>query len=79
MQHHPVTRHEFMQLLSCASTPGKMSDSWIQFTHSGNPNNPKVSGWPIYNGRTFPTMVFNNTCRVENDPGGAERHLWATV
>jgi para-nitrobenzyl esterase len=62
-----------------AALADKMSEAWIAFARSGNPNTPKLPQWPAYNVQTRPTMVFNDECRVVDDPGGAERHLWATT
>lgn len=62
-----------------ATLADKMSDAWIAFTRTGNPNTPKLPQWAPYNVQTRPTMVFNDECRMVNDPGGAERHLWATT
>jgi para-nitrobenzyl esterase len=62
-----------------AALADKMSDAWIAFARAGNPNTPKLPQWPVYNVQVRPTMVFNDECRVVNDPGGAERHLWATT
>ena len=57
----------------------KVSGSWMQFAHSGNPNNSKIPDWPEYNSDKRATMIFDNKCRIENDPGSAERHIWATI
>jgi para-nitrobenzyl esterase len=62
-----------------AALADKMSEAWIAFARSGNPNTPKLPQWPAYNAQARPTMVFNDQCTVVNDPGGAERHLWATT
>jgi para-nitrobenzyl esterase len=62
-----------------AALADKMSDAWIAFARSGNPATPKLPAWPSYDARGRATMVFNDECRVVNDPGGAERHLWATT
>ncbi len=62
-----------------ATLADKMSDAWIAFARTGNPNTPKLPQWAPYNVQTRPTMVFNDECRMVNDPGGAERHLWATT
>jgi para-nitrobenzyl esterase len=51
----------------------KMSDAWIQFARTGNPNVPKLPSWPRYDASERQTMVFNNTSRVERDPLGAPR------
>jgi para-nitrobenzyl esterase len=56
---------------------GQMRDSWVAFARSGNPNNPAVPEWPSYRaegGRA--TMLFDETCRVVNDPDGAD---WRVV
>jgi para-nitrobenzyl esterase len=47
-----------------------MSRAWLAFARSGNP------GWPAYDTRDRPTMVFDRQSRVENDPFGAERRAW---
>ena len=43
------------------------------------PANPKLPSWPAYDLKKRSTMIFNNECRVVEDPAAAERHLWATI
>jgi para-nitrobenzyl esterase len=62
-----------------AALAEKMSEAWIAFARGGYPNTPKLPQWPAYDTQARPTMIFNDECRVVNDPGGAERHLWATT
>jgi para-nitrobenzyl esterase len=54
----------------------QMSDAWVAFARSGNPNSPALPQWPSYRpeaGRA--TLLFDNTCRVVNDPDGADWRL----
>ncbi|HLG59122.1 MAG TPA: carboxylesterase/lipase family protein [Vicinamibacterales bacterium] len=46
----------------------RVSDTWIAFARTGNPNTPKLPRWPAFTAADRPTMVFNNGSRVENDP-----------
>jgi len=46
----------------------KVSDAWIAFARTGNPNTPKLPHWPEFNVTDRPTMVFNNESKVMNDP-----------
>jgi para-nitrobenzyl esterase len=46
----------------------KVSDTWIAFARTGNPNQPKMPRWPAFNATDRPTMVFNTESRVVNDP-----------
>jgi para-nitrobenzyl esterase len=55
----------------------KMSRTWIQFAHSGDPNNTSIPSWPAYSLEHRPTMIFDDVCRVENDPYGEERLAWS--
>ena len=57
----------------------KMSDAWIQFARSGDPNNPKLPDWPRYDVNRRATMVFDDQCKVVDDPDGEIRHLWSTI
>ncbi len=50
----------------------KVSDAWINFARKGDPNHPGLPTWPAYNPQQGPTMIFDNTCEVKNDP---EREL----
>jgi len=54
----------------------KMSDTWLKFAHTGDPNNASIPKWPAYSPEHRATMIFDNQCRVENDPMGAERRAW---
>jgi para-nitrobenzyl esterase len=46
----------------------KVSDAWIAFARTGDPNTPKLPRWPAFDAQRRPTMVFNNVSTVENDP-----------
>ena len=54
----------------------KMSRAWLAFAHKGNPNHEGIPNWPPYSVEQRPTMMFNDQCKVENDPYGAERKAW---
>ncbi|HJU12172.1 MAG TPA: carboxylesterase/lipase family protein [Candidatus Binataceae bacterium] len=54
----------------------KMSQTWIAFASTGDPNNPAIPQWPAYSTSQRPTMIFDNECHVVNDPYGAERQAW---
>jgi len=46
----------------------KLSDTWIAFARTGNPNTPKLPHWPAFNLSDRATMVIDNTSEVVNDP-----------
>ncbi len=50
-----------------------VSESYIAFAKTGNPNNPHVPQWPNFDLKTRPTMIFDDTVRVEDDPRGVQR------
>jgi para-nitrobenzyl esterase len=55
----------------------KMRKTWVAFARSGNPNNDDIPEWPAYSVERRPTMIFDNACRVENDPYREERLAWS--
>jgi para-nitrobenzyl esterase len=46
----------------------RVSDAWIAFARTGNPDTPKLPHWPAFTAADRPTMVIDNTSRVEKDP-----------
>ena len=57
----------------------EMSESWIAFARSGNPNNKFVPHWPAYEPGARATMAFNTETKLVNDPRGAERNMFGQV
>lgn len=46
----------------------KISEAWIQFARSGNPNHKGLPDWPAYTANNGATMLFDNTCEVKDHP-----------
>jgi len=46
----------------------RVSDAWIAFASTGNPNTPKLPNWPAFNAKDRATMVIDNVSKVVNDP-----------
>jgi len=51
----------------------KVSTAWAAFARTGNPNTPGLPHWPAYDTQSRATMVFNDECKVVDDPGRDER------
>jgi para-nitrobenzyl esterase len=51
----------------------QMSDAWLAFARTGNPNAPGLPQWPAYDAERRATMVFDRTSRVVDDPDRAIR------
>lgn len=43
----------------------KISNAWIQFARSGNPNHKGLPQWPAFNEKNTATMHFNTKCEVK--------------
>jgi para-nitrobenzyl esterase len=44
------------------SLAARMSDAWIHFARSGNPNHSGIPGWKPFDATTSGTMVFDDEC-----------------
>ena len=55
---------------------GQVSDAWIAFARTGNPNHAGLSHWPAFDETTRSTMVFNLASRAVQDPDSEERRFW---
>jgi para-nitrobenzyl esterase len=51
----------------------KMSTAWAAFARTGNPNHKGLPTWPAFKMDSRSTMIFDNECKVVNDPHGEER------
>jgi para-nitrobenzyl esterase len=56
-----------------------MSALWASFAHTGTPSAPGQPVWPHYDTTTRATMLIDASCKVENDPDGEERKMWASL
>ena len=57
----------------------KMSAAWANFARHGEPSAKGLPKWPKYDTATRATMIFNNECKVVNDPHGDERQVLASL
>jgi len=57
----------------------KMSAAWAAFARTGSPNHKGLPNWPKFDPAQRATMIFNNECKVVNDPNGEERKALAAL
>jgi para-nitrobenzyl esterase len=53
-----------------------MSGAWAAFAWTGSPGHEGLPAWPSYDPTTRATMIFDASCRVEDDPRREERLAW---
>ena len=56
-----------------------VSETYIAFARTGNPNNARLPKWPAFELEKRPTMIFDLPVRVEDDPRGRERRYLGQV
>ena len=57
----------------------KVSDAWIAFARTGNPNAGKLPQWKPFNQADKATMVINNDSKLVNDPLKQRRQLMLSL
>ncbi len=56
----------------------RMSTAWVAFARTGDPNHAGLPKWAPYDNMRRATMIFNDQCKLVDDPHGAEqRLLWS--
>jgi para-nitrobenzyl esterase len=55
----------------------KMAAAWANFARTGNPSQPELT-WEPFNPAQCPTMVFDDNCRMVDDPEGEVRRILLT-
>jgi para-nitrobenzyl esterase len=56
-----------------------VSETYIAFARTGNPNNRRLPPWPAFDLAKRGTMIFDLPPRVEDDPRGRERRYLGQV
>ena len=51
-----------------------MATAWANFARTGNPSQPGLT-WTPFDPVKKPTMVFDNVCRMVDDPDGGPRKV----
>jgi para-nitrobenzyl esterase len=52
-----------------------VSDSWVAFARSGDPNTKDLPHWPAYDAATRATMEFDLVSKIVNDPNEDVRKI----
>jgi para-nitrobenzyl esterase len=56
-----------------------VSEAWIHFARSGNPNHGGIPNWPAFSAENCPTMIFDTQCKMQNNPDKEERQAILTA
>jgi para-nitrobenzyl esterase len=50
-----------------------MSDAWVQFAHTGDPNHGRLPKWSAFSPDTLSTMIFDSDCHAGDAPDAREQ------
>jgi para-nitrobenzyl esterase len=64
---------------NAAAMTRQLSETFVAFAKTGDPNNAAIPRWDRYELPRRQTMVFNATSRLVDDPRGDERQFFAQV
>ena len=64
---------------SAVALADKVSDAWIQFARTGNPDTGKLPAWTTFDATTRSTMVLDNTSEVISDPLRTRREVMGPI
>ena len=53
----------------------QMSQAWINFARSGDPNHAGLPHWPAFSAARGETMTFDVACSVQDDPEREARRV----
>ena len=56
-----------------------VSEAWIHFARSGNPNHAGLSNWPAFSAENCPTMIFDTQCKLQDNPDKQEMQVLETT
>jgi para-nitrobenzyl esterase len=57
----------------------QMSQAWIHFARTGNPNHSGIPEWDPVTANGSETMIFDTVTRFSPDPDSAERQAVASA
>lgn len=75
LEHSPYTA----DVGSARAVSATLMDALLAFARDGDPNHADLPRWPVYTLPLRPALIVDDTVRVENDPRGRERRLFAPV
>ena len=57
----------------------QIHDAWLAFARTGNPAHTNLPAWLPYNAYLRATMIFDETCQMQDAPREAERRFWQSL
>ena len=58
---------------------GKVSDAWLAFARTGDPNTRNLPHWPKFDKQRRATMVIDHTCKVVDNPAGEQNEVMERI
>jgi para-nitrobenzyl esterase len=58
---------------SARALAGLMSDAWLHFARTGDPNHPNLPRWEPVSAQSLPTMIFDNESKCVINPDAQEQ------
>lgn len=64
---------------AAAQLSAALAGAWVAFARTGDPNHPGLPRWTTYGVPDRAMLIFDEGLRLESDPDGELRRLWAEL